>query len=280
MLMRLSNIWIFVCLGIAVLLLQTLWPQPNLAENGDESTAPSVVYLADLMKYGGIFKQDAVIGSANGSFEFMVENGGAAYDSAGGIPAYIAIIEAENLYLPPPPDGAVIRAYDVSPSGMVFMPPLTLSVKYPDGRDPGGNDYIAWWNGRQWVGLPSVVNSGNATVSAKVRHFTRFAIIDSHEAAAPPTLPETELQVSELKITPDGAGTHRMVAVSVLVTNPETFNATGTLTLSLNDKLLLSQEVALPGAGEQMLVFTVAADGPGSYRVSVNQVSQTFVVAE
>ena len=57
-------------------------------------------------------------------------------------------------------------------------------------------------------------------------------------------------------------------------------NAVGPVRLTLNDKLMLSQDVALPGEATRTLVFTVAAGNPGSHTVSVNQVSKTFVVGE
>ena len=218
--------------------------------------------------------------AVNGSVEFRIEKGTAAFDGVGSILGYIAIVEARNLFLPAPSDGAVIRAFDVSPAGAVFMPPLTLSVSYPEGFKPGAGDYLAWWNGGRWVELPSVVNTADAAVTAKVRHFTRFAIIDRYGEVAAPTLPQTELGVTELMVTPEGSGSPHLVIVSVLVKNPETFNAVGTVTLTLNEKLLMSQDVALPGQGERKLVFTVAPDGPGRHRISVNQVGETFVVSQ
>jgi hypothetical protein len=277
MLMRLRLICIFGCLLLAGFCLPVLLPQPNLADDGEP---PSVIYLADLMNNSGFFQRGVTIGSADGDFKFGVEQGTAAFSSVGGVLNYVAIVEAQNLYLPSPPKGTVIRAYDLAPKGAVFMPPLTLSVGYPEGHLPDSNDYLAWWNGSGWVELPSLVNSANATVTAKVRHFTRFAIIASDDTAAAPVMPRTELQVSELKITPAAPKSGEVLTVSVLVTNPEAFSASGPVRLALDGKPVLAQEVALPGAGSRTLIFTLAVDGPGSYSVSVNQLSQTLVVSE
>jgi len=277
MLIRFRFIWVLALIGVSALSLQTLWPQPDLAAEGE---IPSIVYLDDLINNSGFFIRDVTVGSTDGDFEFEVEKGTAAFDSTGGVLSYLAIVEAQDLYLPPPPKGTVIRAYDLAPKGAVFMPPLTLTMQYPEGRDPGIGDYIAWWNGNRWVELGSAVNTDNATVTAKVSHFTRFAIIQSTAAPTESVLPTTELQVSDLKITPDSPGPRDMVVVRVTVTNPETFNASGPVALALNGKLLLAQDVALPGDGQQTLVFTLAAGNPGSHTVSVNQLSQTFVVGE
>jgi hypothetical protein len=98
--------------------------------------------------------------------------------------------------LPPPLEVSHIigLAYDFGPDGATFDPAITLTITYDPSLIPEGvaeeNLVIAYYNedSSQWIELDSVVNSEANTVSAKVSHFTIFAVI-GYEVVVPPVVP-------------------------------------------------------------------------------------------
>ena len=80
----------------------------------------------------------------------------------------------------PPPESAVILAYNLGPAGATFEPPLTLTMTYDPGEIPEGvaeeDLYIAYWDSSEWVILETTVDTVAKTVSCQVSHFTPFAV--------------------------------------------------------------------------------------------------------
>lgn len=71
--------------------------------------------------------------------------------------------------------------YGGIPDGVTFSKPLVLNIKYnPEdlpADEPEENIVVGWLNNGVWVGLPSVVDTENKIVSAKIEHFTNFTIL-------------------------------------------------------------------------------------------------------
>ena len=80
----------------------------------------------------------------------------------------------------PPPEAAVILAYNLGPAGATFEPPLTLTMTYDPGEIPEGvaeeDLYIAYWDSSEWVILETTVDTVAKTVSCQVSHFGLFAV--------------------------------------------------------------------------------------------------------
>ena len=83
-------------------------------------------------------------------------------------------------------------AYDYTPNGATFNPPITLTLKYDPGLVPAGVDAsklsIAYYNTAtsKWVVVAgSVVDTVNHTVTAQVSHFTLFAVYSCAPSASP-----------------------------------------------------------------------------------------------
>ncbi len=101
----------------------------------------------------------------------------------------------------PPADSALVGpAYRFEPAGATFNPPLTFSWGYAVQNIPKTSSEnsltIAYYdfNLRQWVEIPTTVDSRTHTLSASISHFTYFAVIAKPAAAtvAPsPTPPAT-----------------------------------------------------------------------------------------
>lgn len=93
--------------------------------------------------------------------------------------------------LPIAPWGTLISGFDFGPSGTVFATPATLTVPYDPATLPAGLSASALRLAREdngvWITLfGSMVNATTYTVSAPVRHFTRFALVAAADQTPPP----------------------------------------------------------------------------------------------
>ncbi|MBI4303260.1 MAG: DUF4399 domain-containing protein, partial [Chloroflexi bacterium] len=110
-----------------------------------------------------------------------------------------------------PPGNAIVLAQEFGPNGATFGPAITLTLAYSESALPSGASesqlVIAYWDGSQWVTLPTTVNAEANTVSAKVEHFTAFAIMAKlpppapAPAPAPPPPPPALAVASTVRIT-------------------------------------------------------------------------------
>jgi hypothetical protein len=128
--------------------------------------------------------------STNGLVTINVPSGTLVLDAHGNPLANIQIVV---LSTPPPPPGYVLvgHAYDCRPDGATFQPAMTLTFKYYEASLPPGASeqdlVLAYWDGEQWVNLPTTIDATANTATAQVTHFTPFALIAPVLAAeAPP----------------------------------------------------------------------------------------------
>jgi len=84
-----------------------------------------------------------------------------------------------------------IAAYDFGPSGTTFSPPIDLVVAYDPADIPAGYSesdlVIKMYDGTAWIDLPTTVDTVAHTATAKVSHFTIFALFAAPPVAPPPT---------------------------------------------------------------------------------------------
>jgi len=84
-----------------------------------------------------------------------------------------------------------ITAYDFGPSGTTFSPPIDLVIGYDPADIPAGHSesdlVIRMWDGTAWIDLPTTVDTVAHTATAKVSHFTIFALFAAPPVAPPPT---------------------------------------------------------------------------------------------
>ncbi|MHB8085604.1 MAG: Ig domain-containing protein [Dehalococcoidia bacterium] len=77
-------------------------------------------------------------------------------------------------------NSTLLSAYSFSPSGAVFAPAATITLKYDVSSVPAGVSesslYIAYWDGSTWQPLASTVDTTNKLVSASVSHFSIYAV--------------------------------------------------------------------------------------------------------
>jgi hypothetical protein len=84
-----------------------------------------------------------------------------------------------------------IAAYDFGPSGTTFSPPIDLVIAYdPAALAAGVSEtdlVIRMWDGTTWIDLATTINTVTHTATAKVPHFTVFALFAAPPIAPPPT---------------------------------------------------------------------------------------------
>lgn len=125
--------------------------------------------------------------SSDGRMTIVIPEGTIALDKDGN-PLSALTTEVAPDPPPPPEDAHIIGlAYDLGPPGATFDPPLTLTWQYDPADIPEGvaeeDLVIAYYDQATgtWMELPSEVDVETKTITAKVFHFTTFAVI----AAAP-----------------------------------------------------------------------------------------------
>ena len=188
-------------------------------------------------------------------------------------------IQIVVLSTPPPPPGYVLvgHAYDCLPAGATFKPTIILTFKYAEADIPAGVSeqdlVLAYWNGGdQWVNLPTTINAVNNTATARVAHFTPFAILASTGTAA--------FGASDLSITPAEVDIGQEVTISVLVANTGDAAGNYEVTLDIDNVVVVTKAVTLAAGTSERVTFTTAKDVAGTYAVSVGDLSGTFVVKQ
>ena len=180
-----------------------------------------------------------------------------------------------------PPAGAILLAYNLGPDGATFSPAITLTMKYDPADIPEGvaeeDLIIAYSDGTEWVVVDSVVDTVAKTVTAKVSHFTIFAVIG---IVPPPVLAPAEFTSSALNISPREVDIGETVTISVLVTNIGEEEGSYTVTLKINGVVEQTREVTLAGGASQTVTFTTTKDEAGIYSVDVDGLIGSFTVRE
>ncbi|AKG37543.1 hypothetical protein VK70_01705 [Paenibacillus durus ATCC 35681] len=70
--------------------------------------------------------------------------------------------------------------YEFTPNGTKFAKPTDLSIQIPVGARYPQNLALAWLDEKanQWIPVPAVLDLSTGTITGKVSHFTKYAVID------------------------------------------------------------------------------------------------------
>jgi len=122
--------------------------------------------------------------SPDGNVRIRIANGTLCLGDDGG---RLGTVSARNVEseanLSAPENRYIIAAYKLEPSGATFTPALELTLGYKEEELPEGVSekklYIACYNetSEKWSALKSKVDAESNVVTARVEHFTTFAII-------------------------------------------------------------------------------------------------------
>jgi hypothetical protein len=240
------------------------------AVSGDSS-----VNLAFYLNSEGEATTNVNLNSTDGLVTIGISAGTLALDAQGNPLGNIQIV---TLSTPPPPPGYVLvgHAYDCLPDGATFQPAITLTFKYTEADIPEGVNeqdlVIAYWDGGQWVSLTTTVSAAANTASAEVAHFTPFAILAGTGTPA--------FAASDLSLTPAEVDIGEEVTISLLVTNTGDAAGSYEVTLKIDDVAVATEAVTLVAGASEVLTFTAIKDAAGTYAVSVDDLSGTFVVKQ
>lgn len=128
----------------------------------------------------GLVMQTTQLSTADGQVTLNIPSTTTMHDAQGNA---LTTLSASKMTSPPtpPPDGAVVLAYNFGPDGAQFNPPITLTLNYDPNSLPSGTVesklYIAYWDGTKWQTLQSTVDTANHTVTTQISHFSAFALM-------------------------------------------------------------------------------------------------------
>jgi len=181
----------------------------------------------------------------------------------------------------PPSQRAIVSAYDFGPDGATFEPAITLTMSYDLEALPErvieNELYIVYWDGLQWLDLESTVDTEANTVSAKISHFTQFAVIGK---LAPATPKLARFAIYDLSVTPSEVEPAEVVTVSALAANTTDIKREYTVILKINGEEAARKRVILDAKSSQRVSFSVVKNKAGTYEVDVNGLAGSFVVKE
>jgi len=210
----------------------------------------------------------------------------------------VTLLSARKETEPPAPAAgkAIVSAVDFGPDGTTFTPEIILAMNFDPASLPEGMAveglYIAYWDGTQWQALPSVLDIRFNRVSAKVSHFTEFAIIGSipvegSQAEQPPpetgnvTAPEPAIfDISALSIIPREMTGLKPVTVSALVTNSGGSRDRYRVVLKLNGEVVDERGLILDPGAEYRVSFEVTPQAFGTYEIDINGLTGSFTARE
>ncbi|KAF1078713.1 hypothetical protein MKMG_00368 [Methanogenium sp. MK-MG] len=130
------------------------------------------------------------VSSVDKKVSLYLPKGTGVYDSVGKPLSTIRIQQAATL--PAVPSGFTFEGYscECKPEGATFSPAITISFSIPDDEWVEGKDYkIRCYNAATglWENLPTTVNAATHTVSARVTHFSCFALFTGSAAVTTAT---------------------------------------------------------------------------------------------
>lgn len=165
----------------------------------------------------GTVTQDVVIESVDSKVKLTINENTLARSPMGSPLLDISITAKDNP--PPAPDNlkAIGFAYEFSPAGATFEPPISLCFTYDKNLLLAGADekklFVAVWdekNGR-WTPLDSIVDIDKGTVTAQVSHFSVMTVLLPTSPAA--------FNITDFTVTPDLITAGESATVTFKVTN-------------------------------------------------------------
>ncbi|GAJ20606.1 unnamed protein product, partial [marine sediment metagenome] len=180
---------------------------------------------------------------------------------------------------PLPENGCIIGvAYDFSPDGATFGPPIEFLINYDPEELPENVSslFIAAYDEEQgWRKLVPISGfvAAVGTATAEVSHFTTFAVIATVKPPAP-----AAFTVSKLIISPTEVDIGQFVTISAIVTNTGGETGSYKVAFKIDGVLEATREVTLSAGATFLLTFTTAKDVAGSYSVDVNGLSGSFTI--
>jgi len=108
------------------------------------------------------------------TFSLTIEEGTIALDETG---EPIDAITITEVTLTDVPENIISVPYEFEPSGSTFEPPFELVWTFnPEDIPEGETPVVMYFDGEAWIEVDGVVDFENGTITAKISHFTKFAV--------------------------------------------------------------------------------------------------------
>jgi len=238
---------------------------------------PDTTDVSGFVSADGTFTETVVIESVDGKYGLTINEGTTGLSGEGGPLTEIAVTEMEDQPVPPEDYYIIGLAYDFGPEGATFDPLITLTITYDESLIP--EDIVEEWlaialwdeaTGEWAVFGGCTIDPEANTITAPISHFSSFTIL------AP--IPEAIFSTSELSVTPAEVYTGEEVTIGTLVTNVGNLAGSYKVALGIDDALVTFRVVTLEAGASEVATFTIAKNVAGTYTVTVDGLSETFVV--
>lgn len=270
--------------------------------SGGGGLAPSspsdTTYVSSIVSSNGVFTKSVTAKSADSMCQLIIDEGTIGLTEDGKPLTEITILEMSEPPAPPGDASVIGLVYNLGPDGASFEPAITLTFTYDPSSIPEGipeeSLSIAYWDTKteSWVKLDSTVDTETKTITVKVRHFTSFAVFAKlpppPEAPEPMPAPPQEpavmgppiFELSQLTVSPAAVGLGEVVTVWAFVTNVGGSEGTYTAVLKINAVEEDRKEITVDAGASQAVRFITTRDTPGTYKVDINGLVDSFVVTE
>ncbi len=190
---------------------------------------------------------------------------------------------------PPLPEQASLigLAYDLSPEGATFSPPVTINWNYDPADIPAGlaeADLVIVRYDEEtgnWEELLTEANLEAYALSASLDHFSTVALLGYKSSPTPAqTLTPANFTIKSLNISPSEANVGEVVSISALLTNTGDEEGSHSITLAINGTIEETREVTLAGGASETVIFTTVPDAAGTYIINVGSLSESLTVRE
>jgi len=145
----------------------------------------------------GVVLEPVLVRTEDGVAALTIPEGTTALDAAGNPLTAVICTKADPAEVPPAPPGASIAiALSCGPDGATFDPPISLTYTLSEDEwariDEGLRPVVMWYNPEsgEWQEIAATVDPATRTITAKVSHFSIFALAWTSPEATP--APETE----------------------------------------------------------------------------------------
>lgn len=252
---------------------------PVSGVGAEPTLGPSVTNISDSINAQGVFIEDVTVESLDSVIELNIATNTVG-KTADGKP--LSEITITRILAPPDPPAntnIIGIAYDLEPDGATFAPPITLTFVYtptllPDGASEE-NMTLAYWDedAGEWVLLDAediTIDTEANTISARISHFTYFAVIAFTSPA--------NLTVSDLTISPTTVDIADSVNIGATINNSGDLAGSYEATLKIDGEVMTTRKVTLAGHASEKVSFIAIKGAPKTYTVDVNGLTGTFTV--
>ena len=244
---------------------------------------PWITPVSEIVTTDGILTKEVIAKSFNGLYRLTIAEGTRLLTKDKQPLSAITMVEMEEPPPPPKDTYTVGLVYDFGPDGATFELPVMLTISYDPFLIPEGvnEEYlvIAYYHedAGKWIELDSIVDTKANIISARISHFTTFAVF-GFPPAVPPVLPAA-FTASHLSVSPSEVYIGK-ITISVIVTNIGGQSGSYEVTLIGNGVVEVTKEVTINTGLSKEVTFVTTKDIAGTYLVDVAGLTSLFTANE